>query len=256
MGVIRQSPVDRPEVVFLDLGDTLVKPDPSWAEVYATAFDQFDIAVAREDFERAFADAFAEGQNDGPFEASEEASYRRLKDLDSRIFALLGYPDLPDAFFRRVEEAFARASSWWEFPDVLPALDALLGAGIRLGVISNWSWQAPELLHDLELARHFEALVISARVGYLKPHRRIFEHALEVMKVEPARAMHVGDSIHADVEGARRAGMRAVLIDRSTHVHGRGSHRASLPPDVPVVADLGGLLDVVGIARAATSAVS
>ena len=53
--------------------------------------------------------------------------------------------------------------------------------GLRLGVVSNWGWFAPELLQTLELARHFEVMSISARVGYQKPHRAIFEHALELL---------------------------------------------------------------------------
>ena len=72
-------------------------------------------------------------------------------------------------------------------------------AGMRLCVISNFVWGAPELIHDLELARHFEQLVISARVGFQKPNPGIFRHALEPMNVEPERAMHVGDSYRADM---------------------------------------------------------
>ena len=246
--------LERPDVVFLDLGDTLVRAHPSWVEVYAQAFPTFGVEIAREDFQRAFSEAFDEGENEGPFEATEEASYRRLKELDGRVFAKLGYPDLPDEFFRRVEEAFAADSSWWVFPDVIPALDALVSEGIRLGVISNWSWQAPELLHDLELARHFEALIISARVGYLKPHRGIFDHALGVMRVSPERAVHVGDSVRADVEGSRAAGINPVLIDRSTHVHAH--HNDALPPGVPVITDLFGLLDLLDVRRPAAAAVS
>ena len=239
--------LERPDVVFLDLGDTLVRAHPSWVEVYAKAFPTFGVEIARDDFQRAFSDAFEEGENEGPFEATEEASYRRLKELDGRVFAKLGYPDLPDDFFRRVEDAFAADTSWWVFPDVIPALDAVVANGIRLAVISNWSWQAPELLHDLELARHFEALIISARVGYLKPHRGIFEHALGVMGVSPDRAVHVGDSVRADVEGSRAAGITPVLIDRSTHVHAH--HNDELPRDVPVITDLFGLLDLLNVPR-------
>jgi putative hydrolase of the HAD superfamily len=246
--------VERPDVVFLDLGDTLVRAHPSWVEVYSQAFPDFGMRVAADDFERAFSEAFEEGETEGPFEATEEASYRRLKELDGRVFAKLGYPDLPDAFFRRVEAAFAEQSSWWVFPVVVPALDALVSEGMRLAVVSNWAWQAPDLLHDLELARHFEALVISARVGYLKPNRGIFEHALAVMRVGPDRALHVGDSVHADVEGARAIGIAAVLIDRATHVHARGNVQRTL--DVPVISDLFGLLDLLDVHRPAAASVS
>jgi REG-2-like HAD superfamily hydrolase len=240
--------LNRPEVIFLDLGDTLLRANPSWADVYARAFPEFGIEVSRDAFRDAFEAVFAEGEDEGPFEASAEASYQRLVELDGRVFAKLGYRDLPPEFFRRVEQVFAERSSWWVFDDVIPSLDALRGDGIRLGVISNWSWQAPELLHDLELARHFEALIVSAHVGFLKPHPGIFEHALGVMRVQPHRAVHVGDSIGADVRGAQAVGITPVLIERNTHSHARETDRPA-PDGVERVRDLYGLLDLVGVAR-------
>ena len=69
-------------------------------------------------------------------------------------------------------------------------------------------WGAPELIHDLDLASHFEALVDQrpGRLPEAEP-RASSEHALEVMSVAPEKAMHVGDSYKADVEGARRLGI-------------------------------------------------
>lgn len=246
----------KPDVVFLDLGDTLVRAHPSWADVYALAFPEFGIEVQADAFRDAFEQVFAEGENEGPFEATAEASYKRLVELDGRVFAKLGFTDLPDSFFRRVEDLFAQRSSWWIFPDVIPALEQMQAEGIRLAVISNWSWQAPELLHDLEVARHFEALIVSAHVGYLKPHLGIFEHALSVMRATPHTTIHVGDSVRADVQGALAAGITPVLIDRKTHSH--VGDEARRPPDgVPLIHDLYGLLELLGIPRpTATAAVS
>ncbi len=85
-------------------------------------------------------------------------------------------------------------------------------------------------------------------MGYQKPHRAIFEHALELLGVPADRAIHVGDDLEADVLGAGRAGIEAVLIDR----HGRYSRaEASTGPAVTTISDLGGLLDLLGIERPA-----
>ena len=127
--------------------------------------------------------------------------------LDRLVFGRLGYPDLPESFFRDVDLAFRQRSAFHVFPDVIPALRAMRAAGLRLAVVSNWGWAAPELLQTLELAQHFEVLSISARVGYQKPHPAIFEHALELLGVEAGQAIHVGDDPKADVMGARRAGI-------------------------------------------------
>jgi putative hydrolase of the HAD superfamily len=236
--------------VLLDVGDTLVRPDPSWRDVYARVFVEHGIQATADAFGAAFRAAWGEWAHEGPFEATEEASFQRLMALDRIVFARLGYPDLPESFFREVDEAFQHRSAFFIFPDVMPALDALQEAGLRLAIVSNWGWAAPELLQTLELARHFEVLSISARVGYQKPHPAIFEHALELLGVEPTDVVHVGDDPTADIEGARRAGIAPVLIDR----HGRLDRplgAGAAVDGVPVIADLGELLDLLHIARPA-----
>ena len=50
--------------------------------------------------------------------------------------------------------------------------------------------------------------------GFVKPHRSIFEAALDALDVTPEEAVMVGDSAEDDIEGARALGMRAVLLDR------------------------------------------
>ena len=55
----------------------------------------------------------------------------------------------------------------------------------------------------------------SAVVGHAKPAPAVFEAALEIAGVAPDEALHVGDSLDNDIEGARAAGIRAVLVDRS-----------------------------------------
>ncbi len=243
----------RPSVVLLDVGDTLVRPDPSWRDVYATVFADHGITATAEAFEAAFREAWKEWEHEGPFEATEEASFERLMALDRLVFGRLGFPDLPESFFRDVDLAFRRRSAFYVFPDVIPALRAMRAAGLRLAVVSNWGWAAPELLQTLELAQHFEVLSISARVGYQKPHPAIFAHALELLGVDAGQAVHVGDDPKADVMGARRAGIEPILVDR----HGRAHPPigADTPADgATVIADLAELLDLLGIERPAAVA--
>lgn len=249
-------PNARPSVVFLDVGDTLLRAQPSWAAVYLRVLGEHGIHVdeprLRDALDRVFLTPDPEAE--GPFEASEEASFRRLVTFDSRVLAELGHPPQPEAFYRSLEHAFAQASSWWVFEDVAPALDVLRDTGHRLCVISNWSWALPELLHTLELVGHFEAVVTSARIGFEKPHRGIFARALELMAVASQDAIHVGDSVHADVRGARGAGITPVLIERGQRPHPTLS--SDLAHGAPVIRDLYGLLDLLALPRPRGAAVS
>ena len=247
----------RPDVVFLDVGDTMIRAHPSWAAVYRLGLDDVGIEVDEQELEQALLAQATTGWwlIDDPFDATEEVSFERIKQFDAAVLARLGHADLPDAAFRSIEAAFARRSAWYVYPDVVPAVEQMRAAGLRLGVISNFVWGGPELIHDLELARHFEALVVSARVGFQKPHRGIFEHALTQMSVEPERAIHVGDSYQSDVLGARRADITAVLIDRDSDDAARVREKHG-DPDLPVVHDLLGVLDLLDVPRPAGSAVS
>jgi putative hydrolase of the HAD superfamily len=242
-----------PAAILLDVGDTLVRPEPSWRDVYASVFADRGIEASSEAFEAAFRAAWKEWEQEGPFEATEAASFQRLMALDRLVFARLGYPDLPESFFRDVDQAFRQRSAFYTFPDVVPALDAMQAAGLRLAVVSNWGWSAPELLQSLELARHFEVLSISARVGYQKPHPAIFEHALELLGLSAHEVIHVGDDPTADILGADRAGIAAVLIDRRGRTDTAIGSGAAID-GVPIVTDLAELLDLLGIERPAALA--
>lgn len=99
-------------------------------------------------------------------------------------------------------------------PDALPALDALAARGVALAVVSNWDCSLPEVLAQLGVADRFAAVSVSAVVGAAKPDPAIFADALGRLGVAADRALHCGDRPDADCAGARRAGLRAVLIDR------------------------------------------
>jgi len=245
----------RPDVIFLDVGDTLIRAHPSWAGVYRQGLLEFGIDIDEAELERALLEETQVGawwNIEDPFEPTEQNSYERIVKFDAAVLARAGHDNLDAKVFRSIEEAFARRSAWYVYPDVLPALDALKDAGIRLCVISNFVWGAPELIHDLELSSHFEHMVISARVGFQKPNPGIFQHALDVMHIAPERALHVGDSYRADIVGARRLGINAVLMARD----GRDAARQSQDlddPDLIVVTDLFELLDLLAIERPAIS---
>ncbi len=245
----------RPEVIFFDVGDTLIRAHPSWAGVYREGLAEFGIEATETDLERALLEETKAGawwNIDDPFEPTEESSWERIKAFDLAVLARLGMTDLDDGAIRAIEGVFARRSAWYVFPDVVPSLDAIQAEGIRMGIISNFVWGGVELIHALELARHFDGLTVSARVGFQKPHRGIFEHALEQLRVAPERAWHIGDSYKADVVGARRLGITPVLIDRYGGDPARVRQEHD-DPDVTVVSDLYDLLELLGLERPAST---
>ena len=101
------------------------------------------------------------------------------------------------------------------FDDAAPALTRLRDLGVRLVVVSNWDCSLPDVLDRVGLLIRVDAVVTSAVVGAAKPDARIFEAALAVAGCDAAEAVHVGDSPENDVAGARRAGIRSLLLARA-----------------------------------------
>lgn len=234
--------------VFLDIGDTVMRPNPSWEHIYAKAFEEWGIHVEIEDLYAALRRAYHHGgwgMAEG-FEPTEETSFQRTVEIDAAAIAELGLDPMPEAFYRRLAELFTLVSHWHVFPDALPAIDALRERGLVVGAVSNWVWTLPELLHSLELAARFDFVAASARIGFEKPHRRIFEWALEQVQVPPSSVLHVGDHVDADVEGAMAVGIAPVLIDRAQRYR-----PDDVPAGVPVIHSLEELLPIVDRRRAA-----
>jgi HAD superfamily hydrolase (TIGR01549 family) len=100
-----------------------------------------------------------------------------------------------------------------------------LRQGYRLGLVSNFM-DGPtcrEVFDRLGYEAFFESLIVSAEHGYQKPSRVLFDLALRELRADPAESVMVGDTYHADVVGAHRAGLRGILIDPSgeqKEVHG------------------------------------
>jgi HAD superfamily hydrolase (TIGR01662 family) len=100
-------------------------------------------------------------------------------------------------------------------PRTVPTLTELRRRGLRLGVVSNAPYRAASMrdqLAHLGLLPLLDAAVFSSAVGWRKPSPRIFERALAELGSSAEETLMVGDRVREDVEGARAAGMRAVLL--------------------------------------------
>jgi putative hydrolase of the HAD superfamily len=129
------------------------------------------------------------------------------------IFVGMGGPEtLAGECATEIEEGWGVSENFELFEDVLPVLEELRRARLRIAVVSNG-------IRDLNVfvAHHrldVDAIVDSRSHGRVKPHPTIFQAALAALAVAPEDAVMVGDSIEEDIEGARALGMRAILIDR------------------------------------------
>lgn len=201
----------RIEVVLLDAYGTLLDlpdPAPRLRELLAAAghpHPRARVASALRD-EIAYYRAHHDRGRD-------EDSLAALRRDCARVLAAGLGGDAPEP--ERLAALLLESLRFRLFPDVVPALDALAAAGLRLAVVSNWDCSLPGVLAEVGIAGRFDVVAVSALAGAAKPDPAIFHHALRALGTPPAAAIHCGDLPHADCAGARRAGIRGVLLDRA-----------------------------------------
>jgi putative hydrolase of the HAD superfamily len=205
--------------VFLDVGGTLAYPHPSFHGLIARVCQSYGLPVEPEDAERAEPAVWAriaEREDVGRgFSVSADRSQAFWLFVYRTFLAELGYreaaeTDLP----HRLLETFVSLDSYRLYDDALPTLDVLRRAGLTLGVISNWEEWLERLMVSLGIRDYFDVAVISGLAGHEKPDREIFLAALAAAGAQPGEAVHVGDSLRDDVEGAEAVGIRGILLDR------------------------------------------
>jgi len=211
-----------PKAIFLDAGMTLLRADPSLGGVYTRVTRLHGRDVPPEEFERAADAAFhamaAEHREGGEpgLRTSDgierESWHRHARRVMEAVPAMAGMDF--GGWFEDLYREFGSASAWAPCDDAVPALEALRAGGVRLAVVSNWDGRLRRILEEHGLRPYFDAVVISAEVGWRKPHPEIFRRALAEAGAAPGEALHVGDSVGDDVDGARAAGIRPVLLDR------------------------------------------
>lgn len=206
-----------PKVVFFDAAGTLFEVRGSVGEIYSAIARRHGVEVSAPELERSFDAAFRAKSAEGLARAAAGPRAERdwWRELVRQVLGGRMPPAVFRGFFDEVYEFFRTRRAWILYEDTAPALAILRGRGYRLGVISNFDSRLRDVLAGLGIGTYFERVVFSWQVRSAKPDGRIFRHALELMGVSPREALHIGDSVEEDVRGARGAGMRAVLLDRS-----------------------------------------
>ena len=196
--------------VLFDVDFTLARPGPElMPEGYVSCAAQHGLTLDPERYEQARDAAFVDLQQHPELDHDEEIWIA----FTERI--VLGMGGAAPASRTVAEELTARWTQHTNFElydDTLPALRDLRARGLKIGLVSNSARDVHEFAvhHALDI----DAGISSFHHGKTKPHASIFRAVLDLLEVEPAEALMVGDSVDADIDGARALGMHAVLVDR------------------------------------------
>ena len=225
----------KPRAVLFDVDFTLCRPGPELsAERYARIAERHGVTVDTDRYDDA-REAAVLNLKRHPELLHDESIWHRFTE---EIFIGMGGPEaIASECATEIEQGWAQSENFELYEDVLPVLEEVRTAGLRIGIVSNGIRDLRQFVADHRL--DVDAIVDSRTHGRVKPHPTIFQAALDVLAVDAADAVMVGDSPVEDIEGARALGMRAILIDRDDR-HPEVAERLS---------DLYGLPAALGLSR-------
>ena len=212
--------------VLLDLGDTLVHLSRPWEVIFEenarSIYEFLRGAGVKADFDkfsaslvRALDDASA---TSGPFKIEIP-----MEETIRRVMGKFGLRNPHSELVQGAIEAYYRPElqSWEVFPDTVETLINLDKSRYVIGLISNArsDWAVNAIMRKNEIEKFFQVTVTSAAMRIRKPRPEIFIKALDALDVRPREATFIGDSLDADVLGARNVGMHAIYLRRRPPEH-------------------------------------
>ena len=207
--------------VFLDLGETLVHLDRPWEEVFRSNLQALCNYLAslglQLNFEK-FSETFVRMFNDASYRADLFKVEIPMQEILSKVLRKSGLQVLGVDIPTNAMMEFYRpeVESWQLYPDAIETLTKLDQDGYPMGVISNAKsdWMVRAIVERSDIGKFLNAIVSSAAIKVRKPRAEIFIQAMNELNVKPQDSVFVGDSISADVAGAKSLGMRAIHVLR------------------------------------------
>jgi putative hydrolase of the HAD superfamily len=206
------------KAVLFDFGDTLVSfenfnYDTSLAALHQK-FVKNGIITAYEEFKSVYFKVRDKVSREG------ESSFREVNFCVriARVLNELGFilsPTDPklvssvEAFMHPLKESL-------KLKPQVPMVLQELKKKYKVGLVSNFAYPPAikEALLKFDLSKFFDTVIISGDVGWRKPSPKIFERALNSLKVSASETVFVGDDPFHDIAGAKQLGMKTILLRR------------------------------------------
>lgn len=213
-----QAMLDEKPVLFWDFHGTLTLPDVTWFEaaMEAAAEEVPEKPLSQEVLERHFAGRCL------PWWSVPSRDTRHLTGsgawwahCEKEFVPMLQACGFSEAEARRIapkmREKVLQPGRYRLYPDALATLETLKQRGYRHYLLSNNYPELEELAGALGLAPLLEGVVVSAKAGYDKPRREIFDMARQTAG-DPALCWMMGDNAEDDIGGANAAGFVSVWV--------------------------------------------
>ena len=188
--------------IIFDAADTLLKPNPSVANVYARIAQDHGVSADPAEIKQRFGPAirkhFAEEVS------NEELDRQRWQQL---VFDILQTDNTK--LFDELWNHFAEPSSWEVYDDVEPTWTRLFERGFQIAIASNFDARLLKIVEAKTSLSRASHIFISSQLGFRKPSPKFYMAIEQQLNCSKNQLVMVGDSEAADFQGAQSAGWKA-----------------------------------------------
>lgn len=221
--------------VFFDLDHTLWDFERNSALTFERILNANKVGVDLQDFLKVYVPTnlvFWKRYREEKI-SKEELRYQRLK----TVFDQLGHAVSDDLIFLLSDEYIKYLSSYNHlFPNTIEVLE-YLRPRYRLHIITNGFQEIQDKkLRNAQIEKYFDQVINSEMAGVKKPNPRIFELALQNAGTRAERSLMVGDSLEADIMGARAVGFHTI------HFNGHNEPAHDIGPMIHDLSEIKSLL--------------
>lgn len=211
------------KTIFFDAAGTIFYVSHGVGFHYSKIAAKYGVQVDSLYIDQRFHDAYGKsspiafsGVSPSAMQQEEKLWWR---DLVKLVFEEVAFPEF-ELFFEEVYSFFQQNENeqeraWTLFPETIEVLEHLSALQHPIGLISNFDSRIESILKNLKIFHFFQTITYSSEAGFAKPSVQIFQQALKKADCKSTDAVHIGDHLVFDVEGAQNAGIQAIFIDRS-----------------------------------------
>jgi len=213
---------------LVDLGDTLIHLSRPWDDVFRDNLESLytflrnsGLNLDFQDFAKPFIREFEHASAISQFYKVEVP----MEDTISRMLRKVKLRDSGGTLVHSAMTEFYKPEieAWQLYPDTMETLTSLRSNGFKMGLISNAKsdWAVRAILERNDLTKFFGIIVTSAALRKRKPRLDLFSRALSALDAKASETVFIGDSLQADVIGAKTAGIRTIHVLRKPvdHAH-------------------------------------
>ncbi len=238
--------------LIFDLGGTLMHARDDWQPIHKQADDALVQSLGTHGIELK-AEVFRARLHD--------YYQQRDKDFHETTYHLVLRELLQELHHAEVDESILRSaldalfnvtqSNWQLESDAIEMLEQLKSTNYRLGIFSNAGddKDVQQLIENFKIGSYFDFVLTSAACFYRKPHPRAFEIALAHWNADPKEAAMIGDSLSADIAGAKNLNMTSIWISRRAQFDDEEMRRIQPDFSLRKLTELLPTLDRISISR-------